>query len=306
MGVCFFANSVRLGASTRFGHHNDEEVVVFQPFPNDSVRFVNVDTTTKLGIERAAEMGLVPSGKADMIFTSDISLAVSKLFDQDHNARILALFRNPVDRCVSKFYYLQTAMWERTYQPEWANLSVLEWAEKYNDDENFMVKKMAMKGLRDSVDMTDLVIAKEIVRRYFIVGLMNDMEESFRRFNIVSGLDAHERKQICMERFLGSHEITTDGMASGAGQIMPADAINSNPHPKVRIGSNVCCKRCHLHYSFVPTKLWFSLYQVLEGSPEYNLLAERNGLDMMLYEYITLLYAEQASVINSYVSNTVS
>jgi hypothetical protein len=46
-----------------------------------------------------------------------------------------------------------------------------------------------------------------------------------------------------------------------------------------------------------------SLYQVLEGSPEYNLLAERNGLDMMLYEYITLLYAEQASVINSYVSN---
>jgi len=275
-------NSVRLGASPRFGHDQDTEVIVFQPFRNDPVKFVNVDTTTKLGIERAAAIGLVPSGKADMIFTSDISLAVTKLFDQDHRGRILALFRNPVDRSVSKFYYLQTAMWERTYQPEWANLSVMEWAERYNDDENFMVKKMAMKGLRDSVDMTDLVIAKEIVRRYFVVGLMNDMEESFRRFNVVLGLSdtPDERKQMCMQSYLGSRGISAAAanvVASGAGYAMPADASNSNPHPTV-----------------------------LEGSPEYNLLAERNALDMMLYDYITLLYAEQASVINSYVSGTIA
>lgn len=46
------------------------------------------------------------------------------------------------------------------------------------------------------------------------------------------------------------------------------------------------------------------LFQVNEGSQEYNLLAERNALDMMLYDYITLLYAEQASLINSYVSGS--
>lgn len=270
-------NSVRLGASPRFGHDQDEEIFVFQPFLNDPVKFVNVDTTTKLGIERAATMGLVSSGKADMIFTSDISFAAAKLFDNHHRARILALFRNPVDRCVSKFYYLQTAMWERTYQPEWANLSVMEWAEKYNDDENFMVKKMAMKGLRDPVDMTDLVIAKEIVRRYFIVGLMNDMEESFQRFNIVLGLDdTFEQKQMCMNTYLSSaHEITADVV--GESHAVPAVAVNSNPHPKV-----------------------------LEGSPEYNLLAKRNALDMMLYDYITRLYAEQASIVNSYVSGAIA
>lgn len=33
------------------------------------------------------------------------------------------------------------------------------------------------KGLADPVDEKDLVVAKEIVRRRFIVGLMSDMEE---------------------------------------------------------------------------------------------------------------------------------
>lgn len=33
------------------------------------------------------------------------------------------------------------------------------------------------KGLAHSVDEKDLVVAKEIVRRRFIVGLMSDMEE---------------------------------------------------------------------------------------------------------------------------------
>lgn len=46
--------------------------------------------------------------------------------------------------------------------------------------------------------------------------------------------------------------------------------------------------------------LQYSLVQVVEGSREYNLLAERNALDMILYNYITLLFAEQKNLIDSY------
>lgn len=42
------------------------------------------------------------------------------------------------------------------------------------------------------------------------------------------------------------------------------------------------------------------MIQVAEGSPEYNLLAERNALDMILYNFITLLFVEQKSLIDSY------
>jgi hypothetical protein len=107
----------RLGADPRFGHDQDEEIVVFHPFATDpDVKFVNVDTTSRPGILRAERLGLVPSGKVDMIFTSDINFASDHLFSPDHRGRILSLFRNPVDRSVSKFYYLQTATWERTYR----------------------------------------------------------------------------------------------------------------------------------------------------------------------------------------------
>ena len=72
-------SSNRLGADPRFGHDKDEEIVVFQPFATEpEIKFVNVDTTSQKGLLRAAELGLVASGKADMIFTSDINFAADR------------------------------------------------------------------------------------------------------------------------------------------------------------------------------------------------------------------------------------
>jgi hypothetical protein len=233
-------SSNRLGADPRFGHDKDEEIVVFQPFATEpEIKFVNVDTTSQKGLLRAAELGLVASGKADMIFTSDINFAADHLFDSDHRARIFALFRNPVDRSVSKFYYLQTATWERTYKPEWQGMSVMQWATQHNHDENFIVKKIVGKKLIEVADIADLVTAKEIIRRHFVVGLMNDMEESLRRFNIVLGVDYSGNKgQICKEQFFGSsnYEKTTSNVvgAHTSKSSGPTDNTNSNPHPKVR------------------------------------------------------------------------
>lgn len=71
-------------------------------------RFVNVDTqSSELG--RATELGLVPSGVADLIVTSDLSFSLEHLYDEPYRGRVLAVFRHPVERLVSKFYYLQEA-----------------------------------------------------------------------------------------------------------------------------------------------------------------------------------------------------
>ena len=100
--------------------------------------------------------------------------------------------------------------------------------------------------------MDDLVVAKEIIRKNFIVGLMNDMEESIRRFNIVLGVDYQgERGQQCMQQFFGPSNGQQDQqqhhrrlqeeslMTESSGNV--ADEVrvkatnnkNSNPHPKV-------------------------------------------------------------------------
>lgn len=228
-------------------------------------------------------MGLAASRKADMIFTSDINFAGQHLFDRNHKGRIYAFFRDPVDRSVSKFFYLQTATWEKTYRPEWVGMSIVEWATKHNLDENFLVKKILGKKLGETITIGDLLVAKDIVRRYFVVGLMNDMEESIRRFNIVLGVEFADE---CRKQYFGHNyrNVVTENAGihgaerlavNDAGKIQKAiDNMNSNPHPKVEV-----------------------------GSPEYSILATRNSFDMVLYDYITLLYEEQRSLIYSYANS---
>ena len=100
----------KAGVDPQFGHQDEDEVVSFRPWPGVSrATFVNVDTTSKRGIDRAKRMGLVPSGLVDVIVTSDPAYAVEHLFDESHKGRVLALFRHPVDRLVSKFFYLREA-----------------------------------------------------------------------------------------------------------------------------------------------------------------------------------------------------
>lgn len=99
-----------LGVDPRYDHGSENSLITFNPRPGESrASYVNVDTTTRHGILRAQRLGLVPSGLAGMIVTSDIAFAVENLFDETHKGRVLALFRHPIERITSKFYYLQTA-----------------------------------------------------------------------------------------------------------------------------------------------------------------------------------------------------
>lgn len=208
----------RAGALPKFGHDTDTEILAYRPWNKNGPRYVNVDTTTKPGIDRAQKMGLVPSGLADIIFTGDPAYAIEQLYDEEHKGRVFGLFRHPVDRLVSKFYYLQIATWERTYRPQWKNISILEFAKRRNNDNNHMVKKLAGKRMNDHVDNTDLELAKNTIRDYFIVGLMEQMEESIQRYNIVMDIDEEDKKTVnCMERFFG----------------LGGEIKNSNSHPKL-------------------------------------------------------------------------
>ena len=99
----------KFGALPKFGHDQDEELIVFKPWKNKGPAYVNVDPSSKEGIIRAKELGLVPSGLADIIFTNNPNFAIEHLYDEQHKGRVIGLFRHPVERLVSKFYYLRVA-----------------------------------------------------------------------------------------------------------------------------------------------------------------------------------------------------
>jgi hypothetical protein len=124
------------------------------------------------------------------------------------------------------------AHWERGYRPDWADLSLMEWIQKAElKDDNLIVRKLVDKSFKEPIDETDLMHAKAILRRRVVVGLMNEMEESVHRFNIVLGIDETlENNRQCMDSYFGKKE--DSGMK------------NSNKHPKVSIG-------CGFEYLFI-------------------------------------------------------
>jgi len=197
----------------------------------------------------------------DIIFSSFPSYAVEHLFDESHKGRMLSMFRHPVDRLTSKFFYLGIATWEKTYRPEWKDVDVLDWANDINIDNNHMVKKLAGKVQKDEATELDLARAKETIKKRMIVGLMDHMEESFNRFNIVMNINAktNDKYTRCMNTYFGG----------GTNK-----KSNSNSHPKVD-----------------------------ESHPAYQVLAEKNKLDIELYQYILEVFDEQKATIDMYANS---
>jgi hypothetical protein len=87
-------------------------------------------------------------------------------------------------------------------------MDIVEWAEDVNVDDNHLVNRLAGNLNRKMADEGQLRLAMATVRKYFIVGLMSEMDESIRRFNKVMGIDGSDL-----------------GCALGHS--------NSNSHPKV-------------------------------------------------------------------------
>lgn len=215
-----------IGVDPRFGHQNKNEIVTFQPWNGVSpASYVNVDVTSKWGINRAKRLGLVQSGVVNMIITSDVVYAVENLFDSQHKGRVLAIFRHPIDRLVSKFFYLREATWEEQYRPQWKNMGLLEFAKQRNSDNNHLVKKLAGLGANETATESDFASARRTIKKRFIVGLTDQMKESVHRFNIVMGInETEDDKRQCMDHFF---------RGSVAAK---RKSDNENPH-KVAFGS---------------------------------------------------------------------
>ena len=58
-------------------------------------------------IEYAREHKLIEG--IDVVFSSFPNNVIQSLLNQERRGRVLAIFRHPVDRLISKFYYLQVA-----------------------------------------------------------------------------------------------------------------------------------------------------------------------------------------------------
>lgn len=86
---------------------------------------------------------------------------------------------------------------------------------------------MAGKEIYEHANNEDLQLAQNTLKDHFIVGLTNRMEESIKRFNVVTGIDEESEKTVeCMDKFFGEE-------AKRKRRLY--EKKNSNVHPKVRV-----------------------------------------------------------------------
>ena len=166
--------------------------------------FVNVDLYTLEGIEHAKDMGLVQSNLAEVMFTP-FAQESSTLFDSHHRGRLFTMIRHPVERMISLYYFLR--LWDNKVKAQNLNEFV------QTSSNNWMVRALAQPD-SDVLDESHLNTAKEVLRRKFLVGLMEDKTESFRRF----------------EEFFG-FAVPSPNAQSCKNDIFYINWHISNPHP---------------------------------------------------------------------------
>lgn len=94
--------------------------------------YTNVNIATPEGISRALNLGLVPSHLADTVVSSHVDL-IPSLFNANDKARAFVLFRHPVDRASSMFYFLKG-----TGYPPMKNMTIDDYAKSELIENNWL------------------------------------------------------------------------------------------------------------------------------------------------------------------------
>ena len=136
------------------------------------------------------------SRKAD-VFMSALPLRVNSEFSSNLPLRMFTFFRDPMERVVSKFFYLQVAEWERkAYNPALKDWSLRNYVESDLHVDNFVTRQLVGK-YNPQVELTenDLLHAKQLLTRKCLIGLTSRYQDSLLRFQQYFGWDIRDDPQ---------------------------------------------------------------------------------------------------------------
>jgi len=148
----------------------------------DNSRYINVDTSSKEGIERAAMMGFEQAQMAEMVTSSYFLNAAKYLFSADRQGRAFVMLRNPIDRAVSMYYHQKSngALDEKLKLEDYARGEGIE---------NNWITRFLTNAMEGELKKSHLEHAKKILGQKFLIGFIDDAEESIYRLKKYNGWD---------------------------------------------------------------------------------------------------------------------
>ena len=154
-------------------------------------RYVNVNTYTVSGLQRAKDLGLASADLADVIFTPLFHPALQMFDASNHKARPFTILRHPIERSISTFLTLQA-----NNDPAVEGMSLEDYAASPLLESNWMTRTLSGQMYAE-VDPQHLDIAQTILTDNFIVGLHDDRYGSVARFENFFGWEYDESQTGC-------------------------------------------------------------------------------------------------------------
>jgi hypothetical protein len=185
----------------RDGHGTDPSLQVLEV---QESRFVNVDTTTVPGIQRAVDMGLVASGLADVVVSSYLHESAA-VFDLDHQGRAFIVMRDPIERATSMYYHRVKTLGNLD-----AATTIEDYAQGNGIENNWMCRFLANR-MSGELTKEDLDQAKEVLKTKFTIGFLDDLEESVHQVMKFNGWKYSDDETAKMKQEDCIRELTTAG-----------------------------------------------------------------------------------------------
>jgi len=260
LGQCLgLIQASQVGAAVdNHAHAADTELQVLATFNNEYL-YVNVDTTSVEGLHHAKALGLAESQMADVVYTEYIYDASSILFSEHHRGRLFTLFRHPVDRSVSMYYYLRSATWESTYDHTLQTYTLEDYAHKAQTEHNWMTRMLSNAG-DGQLFPKHLDIAKQVLKNKALIGLLEEFDESIERFEQYFGWD-----ELLLQSAAGEIDSPILKKHAECQARLISDKVNGHNHPPLDPKSDI----------------WVELHR-------------RNWFDMELYNFAVELFKNQS------------
>mmetsp|Transcript_18061 Transcript_18061/g.25725 ORF Transcript_18061/g.25725 Transcript_18061/m.25725 type:complete len:444 (-) Transcript_18061:119-1450(-) len=166
-------------------HTHDKELKLQVWRHEDGGRYVNIDSTTEEGIQRAMQLNLPQSGLADVVYSSYLH-PISAMFSRNYRARVFTLLRHPIHRAASMYFYLQDAVARGDASSELLYPTIEDYA-KSPHMENNLVTRLLVYQMEGPLTPEHLLQAKELLKRKVLIGLTSNFAESLERFKYYFG-----------------------------------------------------------------------------------------------------------------------
>ena len=268
---------------------NQEQVRIMR-FNN--VKYFNVNLQSQSGVERAKRLDIIHEVQTDLgtmvvdsIISPNINAVLNTLMSENDIEKyatrtkggLFFMSRNPVEREISNFYAIKST----TQRPDVAAYKISDWFLSPSYLDNVMVRQLTNK-MTNAVDLTmdDLFVAIEILRRKCVIGLLEQKQESWNRFQQTFEsrwkLKERDTNEICHDKLLHW------GWRNRNSNAPSIDISLSIEDEERREAENIIDRNA------------------------YHQIAAQNQLDMLLYEYTKYLFWEQRGLFYKDVVATVA